>query len=396
MKKYDESGASNDEQKHMNKLKKLIFLFSALFLVSCESMTITSELMSLDAVSGGATYARVDLGSTWANRDFFSEEDTFFISRAEINAHSYAEAVQQGREMPADLAKLEITDEMAGIIWGMLDSMRNLRRVEQLAEKHPNASFLLGYAYEHGLIVKQDWSKAASWYSKARAGEYKIDEKHYAECAYQAALVCEKGSRERFSWYEVSAALGHKEAQCALGICLMEGRGAPQPDPESAVQWFKESAGQGCKDAQFMLGRAYWEGRGVLRNYPKAVELFTQAKAQGDVDSLYYLGRAHEHGIVVPRNVEEARKLYMMAAVEGHADACCALGNMYYNGSLGEANPVEAVAWYGKAANKGNVEAVLRLANIYERGFRGIPPNTRLAKRYRARAKKLNSKKNKP
>lgn len=308
----------------------------------------------------------------------------FGYDEESANAALYASAVQRSGEMPADLAKLEITETMAGKIWGKLDSRENLERVKVLAEKHPNACFLLGIAYEDGLIVQKSWRAATTWYERALANKYELAREHYAESAYQVALLCRDDKEERASWYKKSAEAGHKEAMCAWGICLWRGRGVV-PNPFEAVSMFRQSARMGCRDAQFMLGLAYWEGRGVLRNYPKAVAFFTQTKDQGDVLSLYYLGRAHERGLGTPQNAEQAEKYYQMAAENGHAGASCALGNLYYSGRIAGAKQEDAVKWYKMAAENNNREALHRLVSIYTNGCSGISPNAALAAVYRQR-----------
>ena len=312
-----------------------------------------------------------------ATRPFGYDEES-------AKASLYASAVQQGGGMPADLAELEITETMAGKIWGELDSREKLERVKVLAEQYPNACFLLGIAYEHGLIVQQSWRAATIWYERALAKKYELAREHYAEGAYQVALLCRDDKKERASWYKKSAEVGHKEALCSWGICLWRGIGVA-PDPAAAMELFRQSAHKGCCDALFMQGIAYWEGRGVLRNYPQAIVFFTQAKERGDIHSLYYLGLAHEHGIAVPRNAGQAEKYYQMAAENGDANACCALGNMYYNGSLGVPNQKNAVLWYGKAAASNHREALQRLVRIYTHGCPGIPPSAALASEYRQR-----------
>ena len=87
------------------------------------------------------------------------------------------------------------------------------------------AQYNIGYMYQEGLGLPQDFATAASWYKQA-------------------------------------ADQGHGGAQFNLGILYDLGRGVPQDHSQSAA-WYRKAALQGESGAQNRLGIAYIRGEGV-------------------------------------------------------------------------------------------------------------------------------------
>lgn len=90
----------------------------------------------------------------------------------------------------------------------------------------------LGYMYEHGLGVPQDYAQALSWYRKA------VEQ-------------------------------GNADAQFNLGLMYTNGEGVPQ-DYVQAVSWYRKAAEQGKVYAQAHLGLMYAHGLGVPQDYVQA------------------------------------------------------------------------------------------------------------------------------
>ena len=101
------------------------------------------------------------------------------------------------------------------------------------------AQVTLGFLYEKGRGVRQDYHKAREWYEKA-------------------------------------AVQGHPEAQMNLGILYNQGRGVRQ-DYQKAREWYEKAAAQGFATAQLNLGTLYNHGRGVRKNLATAKDWFGKA-----------------------------------------------------------------------------------------------------------------------
>ena len=110
----------------------------------------------------------------------------------------------------------------------------------------PRAQRELGFAYEFGQDVPQDYTQAAAWFRKA-------------------------------------AEQGDAEAQYFLGTMYAAGQGVPQDDTQ-AVAWYRRAAEQGVTSAQTSLGLSYHEGRGVPQNYTQAY-FWLDIVAAGEVDA---------------------------------------------------------------------------------------------------------------
>jgi TPR repeat protein len=114
------------------------------------------------------------------------------------------------------------------------------------------AEIQVGYQYENGEGVSQDYRQAAQWYARA-------------------------------------ANLGAPTADCNLGFLYEAGAGVAE-DWVQASRLYQAGADLNNKRCQFLLGRAYEFGIGVAQNRASAIEWFTRAGAgaQGDPQAAYF------------------------------------------------------------------------------------------------------------
>ena len=88
---------------------------------------------------------------------------------------------------------------------------------------------------------------------------------------YQLGFIYDEGEgvpqdfKQAVYWYEKSANHGDREAQYHLGVMFDHGRGVPQ-DYKQAVYWYKKSADQGIARAQYNLGVMHFLGHGVEKD----------------------------------------------------------------------------------------------------------------------------------
>ena len=115
------------------------------------------------------------------------------------------------------------------------------------------AQFNLGWMYDTGKGVSQDYGEAVQWYRRA-------------------------------------ADQGHAQAQCNLGVMYYTGEGVPQDDRE-AVKWFRRAADQGDAKAQYFLGWIYANGHGVVQDHREAYIWFFLAALTGDEGFVKYRDR---------------------------------------------------------------------------------------------------------
>ncbi|MEW6719739.1 MAG: tetratricopeptide repeat protein [Thermodesulfobacteriota bacterium] len=115
------------------------------------------------------------------------------------------------------------------------------RLARALAETgEPKAQNLLGYMYQSGKGVGQDYIEAMRWYRKAAAqGD--------SEALNNVGVMFENGQGveldygEAVKWYKDAAAHGNPVARNNLGVMFAYGKGVPQ-DFISAYVWFDLAA----------------------------------------------------------------------------------------------------------------------------------------------------------
>jgi len=125
---------------------------------------------------------------------------------------------------------------------------KDIESLKTLAEQgDANAQFNLGWMYNNGEGVEQDFKEAAKWYRKA-------------------------------------AEQGDAEAQSNLGLKYDNGEGVEQ-DFKEALKWWQKAADQGQVYAQCNLGMMYERGEGVMEDHVTAYAWWNIAAANGDKDA---------------------------------------------------------------------------------------------------------------
>ncbi len=119
-------------------------------------------------------------------------------------------------------------------------------------------------------------------------------EQGFADAQSKLGFMYQKGKgvpqdyAEAMKWYRKAAKQGLRGAQYNLGVMYGNGLGVPQ-DYAEAVKWyrkaeegFRKAAEQGDAKAQYFLGVMYDKGQGVPQDYAEAVRWYRKAAEQGD------------------------------------------------------------------------------------------------------------------
>jgi TPR repeat protein len=279
------------------------------------------------------------------------------------------------------------------------------------------AEFQVGFAYEQGDGVSQDFTKAAIWYQKA-AEQNDARSQYDLGCLYlfnTAPLDYAKG----IAWFRKAAEQGFPAAQTDLARFYQNGEYAPQ-DYALALSWYRRAAERGNGDGQLGLATLYEGGTGVPQSYSEAYFWMSLAAANSDTAGVWsFLARdraderdriaAHLTKTVLLQTQERVRKwaedhpapttttassgpsFTMQAAsniesipsgpsipalkeqaASGDAKAQFALGDLYEDGNGVPQDYAQAAAWYRKAADQGYAVAQLDLGVLYEHG-NGVP-----------------------
>lgn len=229
-----------------------------------------------------------------------------------------------------------------------------LPRLREQAAARADAAFVLGVAYENGILVPRDWAQAARWYESAARQGLELASAYYALAAYEAGLQCcdDEGSykAEAAAWFRAAAEQGHAAAQCALGVCYSTASGVPM-DLNLAVDWYAKSAAQGYVDAMFNMGWCLLGGLGIEKNVELAAAWFLKAGHLGDALSQYYVGQMYETGEGLPQNAALAVRWYTRSARQGCDLAQWALVKCYKQG-IGVPRNAESARYWREIAEK--------------------------------------------
>ncbi|MBI3563398.1 MAG: SEL1-like repeat protein [Gammaproteobacteria bacterium] len=164
------------------------------------------------------------------------------------------------------------------------DLHENNRRYLAMARQHKHLTsdmmLNIGFIYENGEGVTQDYNQAQSWYRKAA-------ELDNALAQYNLGLLYENGRgvkqdyAEAVSWYRKSAEQDYASAQNNLAFMYNHGQGVPQ-DHVEAFAWLQKAAEQGFAMAQANLAEMYINGEGTKKNKTMAIRWYKKAAEQGD------------------------------------------------------------------------------------------------------------------
>jgi TPR repeat protein len=224
----------------------------------------------------------------------------------------------------------------------------------------------LGYRYQDGRGVAQDYGKAREWFEKAvEMGDR--DAMWSLGSLYRDGQGVAQDYGKAREWYEKAAAKGKASAMTRLGNLYADGLGVAQ-DYGKAREWCEKAAAKGNASAMIRLGELYADGQGVAQDYGKARGWYEKAAAKDNSYAMNNLGWLYEHGQGVAQDYAKAREWYEKAAAKDNADAMNNLGELYRNGQGVAQDYGKAREWLEKAAAKENAGAMFNLGVLYYNG----------------------------
>ena len=134
----------------------------------------------------------------------------------------------------------------------------------------------------------------------------------HAEAQVDLGFMYEKGYgvpqdyAEAVRWYRLSAKQGYALAQNNLGVMYGRGHGVPQ-DYVKAMEWYRRAAEQGNALGQNNLGTMYHNGHGELQDYVRAHMWFNLAAANGSPNAPK--NRDIMTKLMTPQQLAEAQRM---------------------------------------------------------------------------------------
>jgi len=132
--------------------------------------------------------------------------------------------------------------------FGAGDYATALRELKPLAASGDGAAqFVVGWLFDNGKGVPQDFKEAVKWYRLA-AEQGDVMGQHSLGVMYNNGQGVPQDYKEAVKWFRLAADQGHANSQHSLGIRYYNGQGVPQDAP-TAYMWWNIAAASGNKGA---------------------------------------------------------------------------------------------------------------------------------------------------
>ncbi|ORZ38783.1 hypothetical protein BCR44DRAFT_148384 [Catenaria anguillulae PL171] len=235
---------------------------------------------------------------------------------------------------------------------------------------HAEASYALGYMYDHAHGVESDFAKARELYVKSwEAGKVASAAAAIAYLHFEGD-GCDVDHTLAKEWFnkaseqlQKDADSGDRHAMYWLANARLDGD-LIEEDQSGALELFKKAADAGSVEAMLMAGFIMQENE----EYEEAYELYTKAGAKGNGNAMCVLAQFHLEGLGCEQSVDKAVELYNKAFDElKEPAALVGLSALYIDDSVeGITKDVaKSIALLEQAAALGDDDAMMTLASVY-------------------------------
>ena len=161
-------------------------------------------------------------------------------------------SVAQPAKTPVSTESAEALYQKGNEYYKKSDFAEAVKYYRQAAEKgNANAQLQLGYCYDKGKGVQQNYEEAFKWFKKSAEQGYDVAENRLGTYYYKGKGVA-KDYRLAVYWFRMSAEHGNRDSMYNLGLCYQYGNGVSK-DLSQARRWYQKAADQGDTDAKKKL-----------------------------------------------------------------------------------------------------------------------------------------------
>jgi uncharacterized protein len=229
-----------------------------------------------------------------------------------------------------------------------------------------------------------DGERFASLVTRAQAGDREAERQ--LASAYEEGVGVQPNASKAAEWYRKAAEQGDAAAQNNLGVLYRVGSGVPK-DLNLAIRWYQKSAAQEFPAGLFNLGISYYNGDGLPIDPASAfawLELASEAGSDPAKAALSRIGAeipecdkvlafariatGYEEGVVLPKNLEKAAHWFKVAAEAGDPYAQMKLSTRYLAGEGVPKDTEQAAFWREQAFKQKYTPAIYQSAEMYEKG----------------------------
>jgi hypothetical protein len=120
---------------------------------------------------------------------------------------------------------------------------------------------------------------------------------------YQRGLGVAQDFKEAMKWYRLAAEQDLADAQNNLGVMYLNGLAVPR-DFKEALRLFRLAAAQEYPMAKRNIGYVHLYGMGVRKDYREALKWFSQAARQGDLEAEAQVEKLKKRGFELTEEEE--------------------------------------------------------------------------------------------
>lgn len=193
------------------------------------------------------------------------------------------------------------------------------------------AQVLLGYCYEVGKGVPQNYNLSRYWYEKA-LDQDSPDAAFALGKYYWMGINVIRNDKKCLQLLEKAANQGHAWAAYNYGDILLQHSTKVSVDRSQAPKYIEQAARNGVLPAQTLLAKLYFFGGEVAIDEMKAFSYFLQAAKAGDAIAQYYCGRCYSEGRGTAIDSVQALKWFESSAAQGDLDAKLSVAGLLMRG----------------------------------------------------------------
>lgn len=197
----------------------------------------------------------------------------------------------------------------------------------EVEQGNARAQFWLGFMYDEGRGVEQDFAKAMNLYLLAAAQGNQVAQLNISYM-YKTGRGVEQNENEALRWSEIAASQGLIATPSSFAVI---------PQPNVAVDSIKID-----------------ENKAADQN---DLQMYKTLVSQGNIPAKRKLAIMYRDGDQVEANLVEAGRLFRAAAEQGDAYSQLLLGTMYVMGEGFTDGETEDVRWFEMAVAQGSSEA---------------------------------------
>ena len=222
----------------------------------------------------------------------------------------------------------------------------------------PKAEFLIGQIYLNDHESPENCSKAVELHvSSAKKGYAKAQSE--LGWMYETGTCVEENFLEMANWYDAAIKNGDLKAEMRYANKLISW--GDENSVALAIPILESAANNGNIEAQSKLGDIFFR-HGLFSNGSDSLKYYKMAADQGDIESSYWTGELLEQ----QGDYLIAMDYYRSAAETGHVKAQFALGISNIGGNMQESNFEEALFWFRAAALQGEQSSNRYICEIFE------------------------------